>query len=127
MREAELRVLVLVLLGVMLAVVVAHVRLRLRIHEIRADAVRRSAAVVAGKVSEQLAPYMPGFPYDPKDARFLGTPIDLVVFDGMNEEEVREIVFLEIKTGGSHLSSRERLIRDAVLARRVSWRELRVS
>jgi predicted Holliday junction resolvase-like endonuclease len=105
---------------------VAHLRLRLRIHEIRADAVRRSAAVVAGKVSEQLAPYMPGFPYDPKDARFLGTPIDLVVFDGMNEEELREIVFLEIKTGGSRLSTRERLIREAVLARRVSWRELRV-
>jgi predicted Holliday junction resolvase-like endonuclease len=35
-------------------------------------------------------------------------------------------VFLEIKTGGSRLSTRERLIREAVLARRVSWRELRV-
>jgi predicted Holliday junction resolvase-like endonuclease len=126
MQEAELRVTVVVLLGVTLVVLVAHLRLRLRIHEIRADAVRRSAAVVAGKVSEQLAPYMPGFPYDPKDARFLGTPIDLVVFDGMNEEELREIVFLEIKTGGSRLSTRERLIREAVLARRVSWRELRV-
>jgi predicted Holliday junction resolvase-like endonuclease len=94
--------------------------------EIRADAVRRSAAVVSGKVSEHLAPYMGAFPYNPKDARFLGTPIDLLVFDGMSEDDLREIVFLEIKTGGATLTTRERRVRDAVLARRVVWKEFRV-
>jgi predicted Holliday junction resolvase-like endonuclease len=126
MREAELRVLVVLLLGVTLVALMALYRLRVRVQEIRKDAVRRSAAVVSGKVSEQLAPYLPGFPYDPRDARFLGTPIDLVVFDGMNGDELREIVFLEIKTGASTLSARERRIRDAVLARRVRWMEYRV-
>jgi predicted Holliday junction resolvase-like endonuclease len=126
LQEAELRVLVLLLLGVTVFVLLAHFRLRLQIREIRADAVRRSAAVVSGKVSEHLAPYMPGFPYDPRDARFLGAPIDLLVFDGMNGEELREIVFLEIKARGSTLTTRERRIRDAVLARRVSWKEFRV-
>jgi predicted Holliday junction resolvase-like endonuclease len=126
MREAELRVLVLLLLGVTLVVLVAHYRLRLHIRAIRADAVRRSAAVVSGKVSEHLAPYMPGFPYDPRDARFLGAPIDLLVFDGMNDDDLREIVFLEIKARGSAMTTRERRIRDAVLARRVSWKEFRV-
>jgi predicted Holliday junction resolvase-like endonuclease len=94
--------------------------------EIRKDAVRRSSAVVSGKVSEHLAPYMGAFPYDPKDARFLGTPVDLLVFDGMSQDDLREIVFLEIKSGGSTLSTRERRVRDAVLARRVVWREFRV-
>jgi predicted Holliday junction resolvase-like endonuclease len=93
---------------------------------IRADAIRRSSAVVSGKVSEHLAPYMPGFPYSPKDARFLGTPIDFLVFDGMSDDDIREVVFLEIKTGGSNLTSRERRVRDAVLAGRVSWKEFRV-
>jgi predicted Holliday junction resolvase-like endonuclease len=93
---------------------------------IRADAIRRSSAVVSGKVSEHLAPYMAGFPYNPKDARFLGTPIDFLVFDGMSDDDVREVVFLEIKTGGSSLTTRERRVRDAVLAGRVSWREFRV-
>lgn len=93
---------------------------------IRADAIRRSSAVVSGKVSEHLAPYMAGFPYNPKDARFLGTPIDFLVFDGMSEDDVREVVFLEIKTGGSSLTTRERRVRDAVLAGRVSWKEFRV-
>jgi predicted Holliday junction resolvase-like endonuclease len=40
---------------------------------------------------------------------------------------VREIVFLEVKSGGSTLTARERGVRDAVLARRVSWRELRIA
>jgi predicted Holliday junction resolvase-like endonuclease len=93
---------------------------------IRADAVRRSAAVVSGKVTEHLAPYMEAFPYNPKDARFLGTPVDLIVFDGMSDDSLREIVFLEIKSGSSTLSTRERRIRDAVQAGRVAWRELRV-
>jgi predicted Holliday junction resolvase-like endonuclease len=93
---------------------------------IRADAVRRSSAVVSGKVSEHLAPYMPAFPYNPKDARFLGTPIDLLVFDGMSDDDLQEIVFLEIKTGGSNLTTRERRVRDAVLAGRVSWKEFRI-
>lgn len=94
--------------------------------EIRADAVRRSSAVVSGKVSEHLAPYMDAFPYNPKDARFLGTPVDLLVFDGLSEDDLREIVFLEIKSGGSTLTTRERRVRDAVLTRRVSWKEFRV-
>lgn len=93
---------------------------------IRADAVRRSSAVVSGKVTEHLAPYMEAFPYNPKDARFLGSPVDLIVFDGMNDDALREIVFLEVKTGSSSLSTRERRVRDAVLARRVVWREFRV-
>jgi predicted Holliday junction resolvase-like endonuclease len=93
---------------------------------IRGDAVRRSAAVVSGKVTEHLAPYMDGFPYNPKDARFLGTPVDLIVFDGMDEDALREIVFLEVKSGASSLSTRERRVRDAVMARRVAWREFRV-
>lgn len=94
--------------------------------DIRKDAVRRSSAAVSGRVSEHLAPYLGRFPYNPKDARFLGTPVDLLVFDGLSEDDVQEIVFLEIKSGGSTLSPRERRVRDAVLARRVRWEEFRV-
>ena len=93
---------------------------------IREDAVQRSQAVTAGKVHEQLIPYLPGFTYNPKDARFLGTPVDLVVFDGLAEGQVRRVVFVEIKTGGAGLSGRERQVRDVVVARAVEWAELRV-
>jgi predicted Holliday junction resolvase-like endonuclease len=93
---------------------------------IREDAVQRSQAVTAGKVHEQLIPYFPAFPYNPKDVRFLGSPVDLVVFDGLAEGRVRRIIFLEVKTGRSGLTSRERCVRDVIQARDVEWAELRV-
>lgn len=94
---------------------------------IREDAVQRSLAVTAGKVHEQLIPYLPEFGYNPKDARFLGSPVDLVVFDGLAEGQVRRVVFLEVKTGGAPLTSRERQVRAVVEAREVEWAELRVA
>jgi predicted Holliday junction resolvase-like endonuclease len=92
---------------------------------IRQDAIVRSQATITGLVHEQLIPYLPGFPFNPKDARFLGSPVDLVIFDGLDAGELREVVFIEVKTGGAGLSKRERQLRDAVRAGRVSWREMR--
>jgi predicted Holliday junction resolvase-like endonuclease len=92
---------------------------------IRQDAIQRSQAVSLGKITEHFVPYLPDFAYNPKDARFLGSPVDFVVFDGLNDGEVKGIVFVEVKTGNSALSSRERRIRDAIQANRVQWIELR--
>ena len=94
---------------------------------IRADAVAKSRAVTVGKVSEQLVPYLPGFGYNPKDARFLGSPVDFVVFDGLDAGALERVVFLEVKTGGAALSTRERQVRDAIASGRITWDELRIS
>ena len=94
---------------------------------IRADAVARSQAVTVGKVFEQLVPYLPGFGYNPKDARFLGSPVDFVVFDGLDAGALRRVVFLEVKTGAAGLSARERAVRDAIQSGRIVWDELRVT
>jgi predicted Holliday junction resolvase-like endonuclease len=53
---------------------------------IRLDAVQRSVAVTKGKVTEHIVPYLPGFDLDPKDVRFLGTPIDLIVYQVLPSE-----------------------------------------
>ena len=94
---------------------------------IRDDAVQRSLAVTAGKVHEQLVPYLPEFGFNPKDARFLGSPVDLVVFDGLAAGAVRRVVFLEVKTGAAALTTRERQVRDVIDAREVVWAELRLN
>jgi predicted Holliday junction resolvase-like endonuclease len=91
---------------------------------VRRDAVLRSEAVTTGKISEQLLPFFPEFRFNPRDARFLGAPVDFVVFDGLAEGAVRRVVFVEVKTGGGRLSARERLVREAVEAGRVGWLEL---
>ena len=88
---------------------------------IRRDAIEKSKAVIAGKVTEHFIPYLPEFRYNPKDARFIGSPIDLIVFDGLDEGYLRRIVFVEVKSGKSTLSKRERLIRDAVEQGKVEW------
>jgi predicted Holliday junction resolvase-like endonuclease len=93
---------------------------------IRADAIMRSQATITGKVTENIIPYMPVFPYNPKDVRFVGSPVDLIVFDGAAEGALRDVIFLEVKTGNSSLAPVQRQIRDAVTAGRVQWRELRV-
>jgi len=93
---------------------------------VREDAVQRSLAVTAGKVYEQIVPYLPGFPFNPKDVRFMGSPVDLVVFDGLSEGDVRRVLFVELKSGGADLSARERRVRDAVRGGQVFWLELRL-
>jgi len=52
--------------------------------------------------------------------------VDLVVFDGLAEGKLRQIVFVEVKTGTAALTGRERCVRDVVQARAVAWAELRV-
>ncbi len=90
---------------------------------IRSDAILRSESVTRGKMTEHLIPFFPDFPYNPKDARFLGSPVDLIVFDGLSDEKVTGIVFVEIKTSRNpSLSKREREVRDCVNEKRVSYR-----
>ena len=95
---------------------------------IRQDAIKKSQAVTIGKVTEHILPFFGGiFPYNPKEARFIGSPIDMVVFDGMESDpENIHVHFIEIKTAGSSLSPKQRAIKYAILNKRVEWKELRV-
>lgn len=94
---------------------------------IREDAIAKHKAVTGGQAVEHLIPFTATFGFNPKDARFLGAPVDLIVFDGLTLDALRRIVFLEIKTGdGAALSARERAIRDCVKRGAVEWAELRV-
>src|SRR5712692_1713138 len=115
------------LVAVLVAILFAYLyfSLKSRIKGIREDAIQKSQAVTLGKVTEHLVPYLPGFEFDPRDVRFLGTPIDLIVFDGLCNGSVKRVVFVEVKTGRSSLTPRERFVREAVAANRVEWLEYR--
>lgn len=90
---------------------------------IRNDAIKRSQSVTRGRVTECLIPFFPDFPYNPKDARFLGTPVDFIVFNGLSDEEnISEVAFIEIKTGkAANLNKRERAVRDCIKEGRVNY------
>lgn len=57
--------------------------------------------------------------------RFIGRPTDLVVFRGMDDKEIEEIVFVGVKAGDAELEPVERSLRQAIWAGRVSWEEWR--
>lgn len=88
----------------------------------RKSAVTRSRAVLGGKFTEQMAPYLPDFKYDPTEARFIGSPIDLIVFPGLAQGDPKEIVIMEIKTGKNcQLTPSERKIRQLIEDGMVRW------
>ena len=90
--------------------------------KIRRAAITQSRAVLGGKFVEQLAPYLPEFKYDPTEARFIGSPIDLIVFPGLATGDPKEIVIMEIKTGKNcQLTPQQKKISQLVEDGMVRW------
>jgi len=98
-----------------------------KLEEIVKARLKQSRAVLGGLVSEQIAPFLPDFPFDPGDCRFIGKPVDFIVFKGMNEQNISELVFLEVKSGASKtLNQQEKRVRDAIQGGRVRWVQFNV-
>lgn len=99
-----------------------------RLPDIEQQARQRSQQVIRGYVAEQFAPFLPGFPFEPSACHFLGRPVDFVVFNQDWENEGKmSVVFVEVKSGKSQLSDKEKKIKEAVLAKQVFWYEYRFS
>lgn len=99
----------------------------------RKDSVDRSRSSLKGRMAEQIAPLLPGFPYLPADARFLGDPVDYVVFRGRSDSNGNgahgsgmDIVLLEVKLGQTALSSVQRTIARSVEEGKVRFEVCRV-
>lgn len=92
---------------------------------IREDAIQKSINTLLGKIGEEFSPVLLANKYgiNLKDFRHLGTPVDFVAFRGLSDgAEAVDVLFLEIKSGkSSGLIGRERMVRDAVKNKRVSY------
>ncbi len=78
------------------------------------------------QVNEKIAPILPNFPYNYKDLVFIGKWIDYVVFDGLSTGNLREIVFLEIKSGVANLNRNERMVKNCISSWNISYDILRI-
>lgn len=86
----------------------------------QADSAKRSQSTRYGQLTEQFAPWMEGWPFDPRGFRFLGQPIDGVqVTDDA-------LYFVEIKSATARLSAEQVRLRELVTAGRVGWVEFRI-
>ena len=104
-----------------------------RISDERKNAVETSRSVLKGKIGEQISPLLPEFysKYEPSDARFIGSPIDFVIFKNMSkfrdEKLPIEVILMDVKTGSSSLSPLQNAIKKAIGDGRVVFDVLKPS
>lgn len=84
---------------------------------------KKSSETRLGQISEHLVPFLENCPYNPKDLHFLGNPIDYLAFDF----DEGKIIFLEIKSGNSKPSKRQKLIKNLIKSGRVFYDEIRIN
>lgn len=82
--------------------------------------------MILGEVSEKMLPIFPDFPYQSKDLVFVGKGVDYVVFDGLSEGMLRDIIFLEVKTGKSQLNKNEKMIQHFLSTKKVRYELINV-
>ena len=96
------------------------------IKDARKDTAARQRSTIKGDISEIIAPWSIQSVNSVKELNFIGSPIDFVGFKGLDGDGEIEIKFIEVKSGKSKLNKNQRRIRDAVIAKRVEWIEVRV-
>ncbi len=101
--------------------------------EAKKRSVNTSRAVIKGKMAEQLAPLFPEFHYLPSDAKFLGDPVDYIIFDGYTDfrdgdgrAEDINVILVDIKSGQARLSKGQQAIAQAIEAGRVRFETVRI-
>ncbi|RLG12322.1 hypothetical protein DRN69_06910 [Candidatus Pacearchaeota archaeon] len=95
------------------------------VDSIKKQVLDKSRAVLKGKIGEQIVVLLPEFKYNPADARFIGNPIDYLIFDGYSENKKVKITFMDIKKGKyAKLSKQQKRIKEAVDSKRIKWETL---
>jgi predicted Holliday junction resolvase-like endonuclease len=93
-----------------------------------------SAHTTKGQILEKWCPFLEHPEIDPdweaKNWAFMGQPIDYIIFDWKENKEINvadgKIVMLDVKSGKSQLTTKQRRIRDLIKAGRVEWRTIRL-
>jgi len=93
-----------------------------------------SAHTTKGQILEKWCPFLEHPDIDPdweaKNWSFMGQPIDYIVFDWRNDKTINmadgKIIMLDVKSGKSQLTTKQRRIRDLIKAGKVEWRTIRL-
>lgn len=80
-------------------------------------------AVNIGKNVEKILPTLKDFKWNLPDCRFMGDPIDLITFNGLSINKINSISFIEVKSGMARLNTHQKMIKDAIEDKKVSYKE----
>lgn len=93
--------------------------------DIRRTAIRQMNSHIVDNISKELSIVKNNFAFNPKDIKFSGRFIDLIIFDGAADEELVNIYFIDIQRQG--ISSRHNFkskVADAIKKGNVSFQEI---
>ena len=76
----------------------------------------RALSTGLGKVMQNVLPYYKDFDSQVSlaDCRFIAAQLDIIVFEGASNNDIKNITFMDAKTGAAKLEKNQRQIRDAV-------------
>ena len=74
-----------------------------KLEKLRSEIADKQRAGIKGKITEMFAHYLEGFPFKASECKFIGDPIDYVVFEGLDNRDITGIHFLDVKADSSEL------------------------
>jgi predicted Holliday junction resolvase-like endonuclease len=84
-------------------------------------ALRGQKSTISGTVAEKFCPFWPEYFYNLNDVVPVFDTCDFMVFVGKTDGMITEVVFQEMKSGDSSLSTAQRQLRECVKAGKVRW------
>jgi len=93
--------------------------------KIRKKSVKQSRSIILWESYETLAPFMKDISYHPKDMNFLWKWVDYIVFDWLASWNLKQIVFLEIKTWKSRQNINEKQIEKIIKDKKIKYEIVR--
>lgn len=85
-----------------------------KLQKMKYDIAQKQRVGIKGQVAETFAPFLWNFPFKPSECKFLGDPIDYIVFEGLDERDIKKIHLVEVKTDKSKMSKHQKQIKDLV-------------
>jgi len=104
---------------------ITHLRWQKKIPQLQKLTADKQRSTIKGKLVETFAPFLPNFPFKPSECKFIGDPIDYLVFEGLDERDIKAIHLLEVKDSNSKMSKHQKQIKDVVDSKKVTFKEFR--
>jgi|GEM_PF-5425929 len=93
--------------------------------DIRRTAIRQMNSHIVDNISKELSIVKNNFAFNPKDIKFTGRFIDLIIFDGAADEELVNIYFIDIqRTGINSKHNFKTKVFNAIKRGNVSFQEI---
>lgn len=92
----------------------------------REEAIERGRKKVSVIIKKSMDPRFSKMEFNYYDIKLLMHPVDFVVFDGLNDDNIQEIMFLSKTTSNPNLSALRKLVKKAIETENYSWQVARV-